>query len=74
MEVAAAQIYLVHNSESKLEAEQGHQHHIDVAVVDGKPVVVVVDIGFAAVAEDKRTPLHFVCTIPVWHWDSYTNE
>ena len=73
MEVAAAQIYLVHNSESKLEAEQGHQHHIAVAVVDGKPVVVV-DIGFAAVAEDKRTPLHFVCTIPVWYWDSYTNE
>ena len=81
MEVAAAQIGLVHNSESKLEAEQGHQHHIAaaeeniaVAVVDGKPVVVVADIGFAAVAEDKRTPLHFVCTIPVWYWDSYTNE
>ena len=73
MEVAAAQIYLVHYSESKLEAEQGHhiaaaEENIAVAVVDSKPVVV--DIGFAAAVEDKGIPHHFVCTIPVWCWDS----
>ena len=79
MEVAAAQIGLVHNSESKLEAEQGHhiaaaEENIAVAVVDSKPVVVVVDVGFAAAVEDKGIPLHFVCTTPVWCWDSYTSE
>ena len=75
MEVAAAQIDLVHNSESKLEADQGHhiaaaEENIAVAVVESKPVVVVVDIGFAAAVEDKGIPHHFVCTIPVWCWDS----
>jgi len=77
MEVAAVQI--VHSSESKLEAGQSHHiavagENIAVAVVDSKPAVAVVDIGFSAVVEDKGTPHHFVCTIPVWQWDSYTSE
>ena len=77
MEVAAVQI--VDSSENNLEAEQADhiavaEENIVVAVVDSKPVVVVVDIGFAVVVEDKGTPHHFVCTIPVWRWDSYTSE
>ena len=71
IEVAAAQV--VHNSESRLEAEQAHH----IAVAEEKNVVaevVVFDTGFAVVVEDKGTPHHFVCTIPVWHWDSYTSE
>ena len=69
MEVAAAQI---HNSDYRLEAEQAH--HIAVAVGDCKAVVVVVDVELAVVVEDRGIPHHFVCTIPVWNWDSYTSE
>ena len=74
MEVAAAEV--VHSSESKLEAEHiaVAGENIAVAVVDSMPVVVVIDIGFAVVVEDKGIPRHFVCTIPVWRLDSYTGE
>ena len=77
IEVAAAQVDHVHNAESRLEAEQAHhiavaEEKIVVAEVDIE--VVVLDIGFAVVVDDKGTPHHFVCTIPVWQWDSYTSE
>ena len=49
MEVAAAQMVLVHNSESKSEAEQGHH----IAVAEENIAVAVVDVGFAAAVEDK---------------------
>ena len=64
MEVAADQIDLlhIHNSDYKLEAKQAQ--HIAVAAVDGETVVV----------EDRGIPHHFVCTIPVLNWDSYTSE
>ena len=75
IEVAAAQV--VHNSESRLGAEQGHhiavaEEKIVVAEVDIE--VVVFDIEVVVVVDDKGTPHHFVCTIPVWQWDSYTSE
>ena len=74
----AAQIGLLHNSESKLEA--GQVHHIAVAegniavvVIDGKDAVVldsrvvVVVADIAVVVKDKGIPHHSVYTIPVWH-------
>ena len=81
----AAQIGLLHNSESKLESEQVHhiavaEGNIAVAVIDGKDVdvldsrVVVVVVDIAVVVNDKGIPHHFVYTIPVWHLDSYTSE
>ena len=74
---AAAQIGLLHYSESKLEGEQA-PHIADaeenLAVIDGQHAVVVLDIADAAVGEDIGTPHHFVYTIPAWHWDSCTSE
>ena len=52
-------------ADKKVEAEPGQAHHI--AVVVGSRAVVVV-------AADNGIPHHFFCTIPVWHWDSYTSE
>ena len=76
IEVAAVQVDHV-VAESRLEAEQGHhivvvEEKIVVAEVDIE--VVVFDIGLAVVVDDKGTPHHFVCTIPVWQWDSCTSE
>ena len=89
MEVAA-QIDLLHYSESKLEAEQASQiaaaeENIAVAVVESKAAVVVLDkkaavvvvldtAAAAVVVEDNGTPHHFVYTTPPWHSDSYTSE
>ena len=75
----AAQIGLLHNCGSKLE-EAEQVHHIAVALIDDEAAVdvpdsgVVVDIEIAVVVKDKEIPHHFVCTIPVWHLDSYTSE
>ena len=76
----AAQIGLLHNCGSKLE-EAELVHHIAVALIDDEAAVdvpdsgvVVVDIEIAVVVKDKGIPHHFVCTIPVWHLDSYTSE
>ena len=75
----AAQIGLLHNSESKLEAGQVHhiavaEGNIAVAVIDGKNAVdvldrrvVVVVVDIAVVVKDKGIPHHSVYTIPVWH-------
>ena len=68
------QVYLLHNSESKLPHFASADECIPVAVLDGTAAAVVVDSDAAVVVEDTGIQHHFVYTIPSWHSYSCTSE
>ena len=68
------QVYLLHNSESKLPHFASADECIPVAVLDGTADVVLLDSEAVVVVEDKGIQHHFFYTIPSWHFYSNTGE